>query len=85
MTDKPETQDPSREELLDNSPEAVAMRRTRAARAEARAKAEAARLRAEAEPSPPGSVRRKLIVGAVLGLATAARVLSKANRTARRR
>jgi len=82
MSDEPEMSEASREELLDNSPEAVAMRRTRALRAEAKAKAEAARLRAEAEPEP-GSMRRKVIVGAVLGLATAARVFAKFGRSSR--
>lgn len=83
MSDAPE--EPTREELLDNSPEAVAMRRARAQRAEAKAKAEAARRQADEAPSDPGSMRRKVIVGAVLGLATAARVLSKVNRTPRTR
>lgn len=83
MSDEPETDGPTREELLDNSPEAVAMRRARALRAEARAKAEAAQ--AEEEPSKPGSLRRKLLIGGVLGLATAARVLAKVNRTSRTR
>jgi hypothetical protein len=83
MSDEPDADGPSKEELLDNSPEAVAMRRTRALRAEARAKAEAARAKAEEAPARPGSTRRRLVVGAVLGLATAARMLSKVNRTSR--
>ena len=80
MSDEPEG--PSREELLDSTPEAVAMRRTRALRAEASAKAEAARARQDAAPKP-GSTRRRLILGGVLGLVTLARVLSKVNRTSR--
>jgi hypothetical protein len=85
MSDEPTTDGPSVEDLLDNTPEAVAMRLARAQRAEARAKAEAARARAEEEPAPPGTMRRKLIFGAVLGIATAARVLAKVNRTSRPR
>jgi hypothetical protein len=66
--------EPTMEELLDNTPEAVAMRRMRAARAEA-----AARKAEEAEkPAAPSSLRRKLVVGAVLGLATVARVAGRA-------
>ncbi len=83
MSDEPKADGPSIEELLDNSPEAVAMRRARAQRAEARAKAEAARARAEDEPAKPGSLRRKVIIGGVLGLATAARVFAKFGRTSR--
>ena len=85
MRDEPRSGDGlSREELLDNSPEAVAMRRTWALRAEARAKADEVRSRAEAEPPKPGSLRRKVIIGGVLGLATAARVFSKIGRGSRR-
>ena len=74
----------SPDEMLDNTPEAVAMRRTRAARAEATAKAAAAKARAEAEGPKAGSLRRRIIIGGVLGLATAARVFSKVGRTSRR-
>ena len=82
MSDEPKD-GPSMEELLGNTPEAVAMRRTRALRAEARAKAESDRARAGAAPAGPGSMRRKVIVGAVLGLATAARVFAKFGRSSR--
>jgi hypothetical protein len=85
MSDEPEMHETSREELLDNTPEAVAMRRARAQRAEAKAKADAARAQAEQESTQPGSLRRKIIIGGVLGLATAARVLAKVNRTSRPR
>jgi hypothetical protein len=62
----------SREELLDNTPEAVAMRAARAKRAEA------ARLTAEAPKSRPN--RRRWVVGAVLGLATVAGLASQLGR-----
>ena len=74
MSDEPEVvEEPSREELLDNSPEAVAMRRTRALRAEASARAEAAR----AQPPRPGAMRRRLVLGGVFTLVMGARVLSR--------
>ena len=62
--------EPTREELLDNSPEAVAMRRARAARAEA-----AAREAGAARPRAPLVTRRRVILG-VLGAIAGARVLS---------
>ncbi len=79
MSDEPEPDGPSREELLDNSPEAVAMRRTRAARAEA----EAARARAEAQPPKPGAMKRRLVLGGVFALVAAARVMSRFGRGSR--
>ena len=65
-------QEPTWDDLLDNTPEAVAMRRARAARAEAAERA----TRAAARPAPPRSTRRKLILGLALGGA-AARVLGR--------
>jgi hypothetical protein len=75
MSEEPKGDGPSLEELLDNTPEAVAMRRTRAARAEA--------ARAGAETPKPGSMRRRLVVGGVLALVTAARVMVKLGRSSR--
>lgn len=59
---------PDRDELLDNTPEAVAMRKARAARA-----ASAATPGTGPGPRP---LRRRLVLGAVLGGVAAARVLS---------
>jgi hypothetical protein len=75
QTHVPETREQEliREEILDNMPEAVATRRARAARAEAQAR-EAARA---ITPEGRKETRRKLIVGAVLGLGAAARVLGR--------
>ena len=66
--------EPTLEEMLDNTPEAVAMRRMRAARAEAAAR-EAAKA---ATPEGKSSTRRRLMMGAVLGLASVARVAGRA-------
>lgn len=72
-------EDRSREELLDNTPEAVAMRRAREKRL-----AEAARRTAEpAAPARP-SRRRAVMVGALAAL-TGARVLERIVRGAGRR
>ncbi len=79
MSDEPEMDETSREELLDNSPEAVAMRRTRALRAEAKAKA----ARAAEEPPKPGAMKRRLVLGGVFALVTAARVMSRFGRGSR--
>lgn len=68
--------EPTMEELLDNSPEAVAMRRSRAARAEAAAKAAAAA--AQPKPVDRRATRRNLILGATLGGMGLARVLARA-------
>lgn len=66
-------EEPTREELLDNLPEAVAMRKAREKRA-----ADAARREAMAHrPSGKADTKRRWLVGAVLGLATAARVGAK--------
>jgi hypothetical protein len=63
-------------DLLDNMPEAVAMRRAREARAEATTRKGRT---AEKDPADARrSTRRRLIVGAVLGLGAAARVLERA-------
>ncbi|TNC69848.1 hypothetical protein [Rubellimicrobium roseum] len=67
--------EPSRDELLDNTPEAVAMRRMRAARAEALARL----AEAEAKPAAPRS-RRRLLLGVALGGIGAARLLSQLTR-----
>ncbi len=62
------SEEPTREELLDNTPEAVAMRRARAARAEAASR--------EAEaPAAKGSSRRKVLLG-VLGAVAGGRALA---------
>ncbi|EYD71552.1 hypothetical protein Rumeso_04953 [Rubellimicrobium mesophilum DSM 19309] len=83
MSEEPKPEGRSMEELLDNTPEAVAMRRTRALRAEARAKVEAARAREEAKPPKPGSLKRRAIVGGVLAIAAAARLMAKFGRSSR--
>jgi hypothetical protein len=70
-TDETAPAEPTREELLENSPEAVAMRRARAARAEAAAQA----ARAPARPAPRRITRRGVLLG-VLGGVGAARVIS---------
>lgn len=64
------------EELLDNTPEAVAMRRARASREEA------ARRAAAAAGTPAGrrSTRRQWIAGLVFGGLMAARALERAVR-----
>ena len=62
----------SRDEMLDNTPEAVAMRVARAKRAEL------ARLTAEAPKARPN--RRRWVVGAVLALATVAGLASQLGR-----
>ncbi len=71
-----EAGEPTLEELLDNSPEAVAMRRFKAARAEAARKAS----EAAAQPKPVSrrETRRNLILGATLGGMGLARVLARA-------
>ena len=71
-----EAGEPTTEELLDNSPEAVAMQRFRAARAEAAAKAVAAA--AQPKPVDRRATRRNLILGATMGGMGLARVLARA-------
>ena len=68
--------EPTMEELLDNSPEAVAMRRVRTARAEAARKA--AEVAAQPKPVSRRETRRNLILGATLGGMGLARVLARA-------
>lgn len=68
-----EAREPTREELLENMPEAVAMRRARAARA----KAADREIERAATPRSRKETRRRLIVGALLGLGTVARVLGR--------
>ena len=68
--------EPTMEELLDNSREAVAMRRSRAARAEVAAKAAAAA--AQPKPVDRRATRRNLILGATLGGMGLVRVLARA-------
>ena len=63
----------TREELLDNSPEAVAMRRVRAARVEAAAKVAVP----VAAPKDRRATRRRLILGVALGGMGAAQLLSR--------
>ena len=70
MSDGDGGTEPSVEELLDNTPEAVAMRRARAARAEALARD----ARAPARPAPKAT-RRKVVLG-VIGAVAGARALS---------
>lgn len=65
-----EPEGPSRDELLDNTPEAVAMRRARAARARQAGPPEAA----------PRTSRRRLVVGGILAVLAAIRVLERAVR-----
>ena len=67
--------EPTIEELLDNSPEAVAMRRFRAARAEAARKA--AEAAAKPKPVSRRETRRNLILGVTLGGMGLARVLAR--------
>jgi hypothetical protein len=69
----PAPQEPTWDELLDNTPEAVAMRRARAARVKVAERT----IRAAARPPAPRSTRRKLILGLALGGAAAARVLGR--------
>jgi hypothetical protein len=61
------SEEPTREELLENSPEAVAMRRARAARAEA--------AQVPKPPPKPGATRRCVLLG-VVGAIAGARALA---------
>lgn len=79
MTEDAE-REPSLDELLDNTPEAVAMRRAR----EARALAAAREAEEAAKPAKPGSTRRKLILGGALGGMAVARALGRAAGARRR-
>ena len=71
--DAGETREPTREELLDRTPEAVAMRRARAARAEAAAKVAVPVV----APKDRRATRRRVILGAALGGMGAAQLLSR--------
>ena len=66
-----EAPEPTLEEMLDNTPEAVAMRRARAARAEAATR----EARAASRPAPRRFTRRGVLLG-VLGGIGAARVIA---------
>lgn len=70
-----EQQDDGRtlEEMLDNTPEAVAMRKAREARAKHQAQ--------EQTPEAKRSSRRKALVGGLLGAAALARAFARGSRS----
>ena len=76
--DEPRNEEPTRDDLLDNTPEAVAMRRAR----EARAREAERRVPAPEGPRPNG--RRKAVIGVMLAAMAAARILGRSSRIGRR-